>query len=191
MSKRIVGIDLGTTNSLIGILRAGEPVLLPTPVGDFLTPSVVSLDDTGELLVGEAARARVLTHPQLSAANFKRDMGTAARYQLGSLSLSAPELSAAVLASLQRDAEAALGEVAAEHRGDAGGGRILDRTEVGVVDGEGRAGGEAAEGEGEAVLRDHRARDRARPHDVHRLVDHRAVAHDDRDGRGAAAHLRR
>jgi molecular chaperone HscC len=110
MSERIVGIDLGTTYSLVGILRAGRPTLLPAPEGKLLTPSAVSLDDAGELLVGEAAQARALTHPQRTAVNFKRDMGTDARYRLGHLSMSATELSAAVLSSLKRDAEAALGE---------------------------------------------------------------------------------
>ncbi|NVB36343.1 Hsp70 family protein [Pseudenhygromyxa sp. WMMC2535] len=110
MSTPIVGIDLGTTNSLVAIMRAGQPVLLPSPVGSLTTPSAVSIDDSGELLVGEAARARALTHPQRCATNFKRDMGTSRRQHLGELSMSAPGLSALVLTSLQRDAEAALGE---------------------------------------------------------------------------------
>lgn len=67
MSELIVGIDLGTTNSLVGLMRAGQPTLLPSPEGKLLTPSAVSLDGAGELLVGEAARARALTHPQRSA----------------------------------------------------------------------------------------------------------------------------
>ena len=72
----IVGIDLGTTNSLIGVWEDGQSKLIENSLGKVLTPSVVGLDDTGELLVGEAARDRLITHPELSVAAFKRWMGS-------------------------------------------------------------------------------------------------------------------
>ncbi len=104
----IVGIDLGTTNSLVAVMQAGRPVLLPNALGETLTPSAVSLDGD-EVLVGAPARARSATHPGLTAHSFKRDMGTDARLELGRRKLRPVELSAYVLATLKRDAEQALG----------------------------------------------------------------------------------
>ncbi|MEO0321497.1 MAG: Hsp70 family protein [Myxococcota bacterium] len=104
----IVGIDLGTTNSLVAVMQAGRPVLLPNSLGETLTPSAVSLDGD-EVLVGAAARARRATHPELTTHSFKRDMGTEATLSLGKKALRPVELSAYVLASLKRDAEQALG----------------------------------------------------------------------------------
>ncbi|MFT3924316.1 MAG: Hsp70 family protein [Myxococcales bacterium] len=105
----IVGIDLGTTFSLCAVLQAGKPVLLPNAVGELLTPSAVSVDDDGRMLVGAAARARAATHPEHTALAFKRDMGTDRLYTLGKHSFRPEQLSALVLAELKRDAEAALG----------------------------------------------------------------------------------
>jgi molecular chaperone HscC len=110
MSKSpIVGIDLGTTFSLVAVLRDGVPVVLPNAVGELLTPSAVSVAEDGTVLVGAPARARATTHPARTALAFKRDMGTGKTYELGGKSLSPPELSALVLGALKRDAEAALG----------------------------------------------------------------------------------
>ena len=72
----IIGIDLGTTNSLAATWRNGESMLIPNAIGQVLTPSVVSLDERGDLLVGQAARERLSTHPQRTASVFKRYMGT-------------------------------------------------------------------------------------------------------------------
>src|SRR4051794_737984 len=105
----ILGIDLGTTFSLCGVLQAGKPVLLPNAVGELLTPSAVSVDEDGRMLVGAAARARASTHPGQTALAFKRDMGTDRTYSLGRHSFRPEQLSALVLAELKRDAEAALG----------------------------------------------------------------------------------
>ena len=105
----IVGIDLGTTYSLVAVMRDGVPTPLPNAVGEFLTPSAVSIDAQGKLLVGAAARARATTHPEQTALAFKRDMGTDRVYRLGSNSLTPQELSALVLGALKRDAEEALG----------------------------------------------------------------------------------
>jgi molecular chaperone HscC len=106
----IVGIDLGTTYSLVAVLRDGVPTPLPNALGEFLTPSAVSVDAQGKLLVGTAARARATTHPEQTALAFKRDMGTDRVYRLGPHSLTPQELSALVLGALKRDAEAALGQ---------------------------------------------------------------------------------
>lgn len=105
----IVGIDLGTTHSLIGVHRAQGGELFPNAHGDLLTPSVVSLDgDT--VLVGKPAQDRLVTHPELSVAAFKRLMGTSHETKLGARRFRPEELSALVLRSLLADAEAALGE---------------------------------------------------------------------------------
>lgn len=109
MKNPIVGIDLGTTFSLVAVMRDGAPVVLPNAIGELLTPSAVSVADDGTILVGAPARARATTHPSRTALAFKRDMGTDKRYDLGSKQMSPQELSALVLSTLKRDAEAALG----------------------------------------------------------------------------------
>jgi len=106
----IVGIDLGTTNSLIAVWDNGAPRLIPNSLGDMLTPSCVSVDDDGAILVGQAARERLQTHPHASAANFKRLMGSDKTVYLGKRAFRAEELSALVLRALKADAEAALGQ---------------------------------------------------------------------------------
>jgi molecular chaperone HscC len=106
----IVGIDLGTTFSLVSIMRDDGPVVLPNALGSKLTASAVSLLDGGEVVVGAAARARATTHPERTALVWKRDMGTDRRWQVGDRSFTPPELSALVLRSLKADAEAALGQ---------------------------------------------------------------------------------
>ena len=105
----IVGIDLGTTYSLVSVLQNGKPIVLPNAVGEILTASAVSLGDDGTMLVGGAARARATTHPERTALAFKRDMGTTKVFALGDKGFSPQELSAMVLGALKRDAEAALG----------------------------------------------------------------------------------
>lgn len=104
----IVGIDLGTTNSLIAIWEEGAPKLIPNALGEVLTPSCVSLDEDGTLLVGKAARERLQSHPQLSASVFKRHMGSDRQVRLGKHAFRAEDLSAMVLKSLKEDAEAYL-----------------------------------------------------------------------------------
>jgi molecular chaperone HscC len=79
----VVGIDLGTTNSLVAILQAGEPITISNALGEHLTPSAVSILDNGELLVGAAALARKATHPTQTATAFKRDMGTDRQLRVG------------------------------------------------------------------------------------------------------------
>lgn len=108
-SHVIVGIDLGTTYSLVSILESGGPRVLPNALGELLTPSAVSFLPDGTVLVGAAARARYTTHPESTVLSFKRDMGTDKTYRLGGRELRPQELSALVLGALKRDAEAALG----------------------------------------------------------------------------------
>jgi molecular chaperone HscC len=110
----IVGIDLGTTFSLVSVMRGDGPVVLTNGIGEVLTPSAVSVADDGSILVGAAAKARATTHPTRTALAFKRDMGTDRVYDLGLKKFSPQELSSFVLASLKRDAEAALGEAVVE-----------------------------------------------------------------------------
>jgi molecular chaperone HscC len=105
----IVGIDLGTTNSLVAAFLDGEPRLIPNALGHNLTPSVVGLDDDGRVLVGLAARERLLTHPGLTTALFKRYMGSSREALLGKKKFRPEELSSLVLRSLKADAEAFLG----------------------------------------------------------------------------------
>ncbi len=106
----IVGIDLGTTNSLVGVWRDGATVLIPNALGHALTPSAVGLGDDGAILVGLSARERLPTHPALTATAFKRYMGTDRLLFLGDRGFRPEELSALVLRSLKADAEAYLGE---------------------------------------------------------------------------------
>lgn len=104
-----IGIDLGTTNSLVAVFREGQAHLIPNAHGHVLTPSAVSVADDGTLLVGLAARERLASHPQQTAMTFKRWMGTDKLTRLGSKDYRAEELSAMVLKSLKADAEAYLG----------------------------------------------------------------------------------
>lgn len=104
-----VGIDLGTTNSLVAVYRDGQPVLIPNALGHVLTPSAVSLANDGTVLVGLAARERLSTHPSQTAVTFKRWMGTDKSIKLGSRDFRAEELSAMVLKTLKADAENYLG----------------------------------------------------------------------------------
>jgi molecular chaperone HscC len=110
----IVGIDLGTTNSLVAAWKDGAATLIKNGLGEVLTPSCVSLDSDGTVLVGKAARERLQTHPDLSAAVFKRYMGSNKTLRLGKREFRAEELSSLVLRSLKADAEAALGETVTE-----------------------------------------------------------------------------
>ncbi|PCR94843.1 molecular chaperone HscC [Pseudomonas fluorescens] len=110
----LLGIDLGTTNSLIAVWQDGQARLIPNALGEVLTPSVVSLDEDDSILVGKAARARLTTHPERTAAAFKRFMGSEKRLELGGRSFSPEELSALVIGSLKQDAEAFLGHPVSE-----------------------------------------------------------------------------
>ena len=106
----IVGIDLGTTNSLVGVYQDGQVKLIPNAFGDFLTPSVVALDDNNEVIVGKAAKERLVTHPDKTVAQFKRFMGTSHKILLGNSTYTAEELSSFIIRKLVDDAETFFGE---------------------------------------------------------------------------------
>lgn len=110
----IIGIDLGTTNSLVSYWTEKGSIVIPNSLGQNLTPSVVSIDDNGDVLVGEIAKERQITHPELSASLFKRNMGTKKKYILGEKEFLPEELSAIIIKSLKEDAEHYLGETISE-----------------------------------------------------------------------------
>ena len=106
----LIGIDLGTTNSLVACFRNGKAEIIPNRLGENLTPSVVSVDSKGTVYVGHSAKECSMLYPLESASVFKRSMGTDREYKLGDWKLRAEELSSLVLRSLKEDAESYLGE---------------------------------------------------------------------------------
>ena len=110
----IVGIDLGTTNSLIAYYSEEGPKIIPNRLGKNLTPSVVSVDEEGNVYVGETARERMSLYPDSVAQTFKRSMGTERDYILSGKHFKPEELSSLVLRALKEDAEAFLGEEVTE-----------------------------------------------------------------------------
>lgn len=107
---KIIGIDLGTTNSLAAVWQDGKSRLIPNSFGEYLTPSVVSMGEDGIVYVGKTARERLISHPHQTVSIFKRFMGTGKIYELGGKEYRAEELSALVLRKLKEDAERYLGE---------------------------------------------------------------------------------
>src|SRR5712672_3628184 len=109
MSKA-VGIDLGTTNSVVAVLEAGEPVVAPNSEGGRTTPSVVAFSKTGEVLVGEVAKRQAITNPDRTVRSVKRHIGTDWKIDIDGKAYNAQEISARILQKLKRDAEAYLGD---------------------------------------------------------------------------------
>ncbi|WP_339164760.1 molecular chaperone HscC [Siminovitchia sp. FSL W7-1587] len=109
-----IGIDLGTTNSLVTYWTEDKPVIIPNVLGERMTPSIVSVDENGSILVGRIAQERLITHPHLTASAFKRYMGSEKKYDLGEHSFSSEELSSFVLKTLKEDAENYLGRQVTE-----------------------------------------------------------------------------
>ena len=108
----VIGIDLGTTNSLVSVFRNGSVELIPNEFGEFLTPSVISFDGD-RVIVGTAAKERLITHPETTVAEFKRQMGRDIKYELGKDNFFTPvQLSSIVIKKLVEDAEKHLGEKA-------------------------------------------------------------------------------
>ena len=105
----IIGIDLGTTNSLVVVWEDGKTKIINNQLGNELTPSVVSVDG-GQILVGQAAKERLVTHPDMTASGFKRFMGMKKTFQLGDYIFSPEELSSLVIKKLVEDAKRYLGE---------------------------------------------------------------------------------
>lgn len=106
---KIVGIDLGTTNSLISIVEGGQPVVIPSAEGDYLFPSVVGFSKTGERLVGAVAKRQAVSNPERTVISIKRHMGTDYKVQIDDKQFTPQEISAMVLQKIKADAEAYLG----------------------------------------------------------------------------------
>ena len=107
---KAVGIDLGTTNSVVSFLEAGDPVVIPNSEGGRTTPSVVAFSKAGEVLVGEVAKRQAITNPDRTIRSVKRHMGTSWSIDIDGKKYSAQEISARVLQKLKRDAESYLGD---------------------------------------------------------------------------------
>ena len=113
MSK-IIGIDLGTTNSCVAVMEGGKPVVIPNQEGSRTTPSVVAFTKTGERLVGEPAKRQAVTNADRTIASIKRHMGTDYKVTIDGKSYTPQEISAMILQKLKADAEAYLGEKVTE-----------------------------------------------------------------------------
>ncbi|HIX65022.1 MAG TPA: Hsp70 family protein, partial [Candidatus Anaerotruncus excrementipullorum] len=111
---KIIGIDLGTTNSCVSVMEGGEPVVIPNAEGGRTTPSVVSFSKTGERAVGGAAKRQAVTNPDRTIASIKRHMGTDYKVTIDGKSYTPQEISAMILQKLKADAEAYLGEKVTE-----------------------------------------------------------------------------
>jgi molecular chaperone HscC len=109
MNHPAIGIDLGTTNSLISVFENNGPRLIKNALGSVLTPSAISVLDDGSIVTGQAAKDRLISHPQSSIASFKRFMGTKRASLIGGRTFSPVELSALILRALKQDAETDLG----------------------------------------------------------------------------------
>ncbi len=106
---KIIGIDLGTTNSCVAVYEGGEPTVIPNPEGARTTPSVVAFSKTGERMVGQVAKRQAITNPDRTVISIKRQMGTSHRVEIDGKSYTPQEISAMILQKLKSDAEAYLG----------------------------------------------------------------------------------
>ena len=111
---RAVGIDLGTTNSVVSVLEGGEPVVIANAEGARTTPSVVAFAKNGEVLVGEVAKRQAVTNVDRTVRSVKRHMGTDWTIDIDGKKYTSQEISARTLMKLKRDAEAYLGENVAD-----------------------------------------------------------------------------
>ncbi|NNN14548.1 MAG: molecular chaperone DnaK [Acidimicrobiaceae bacterium] len=107
---KAVGIDLGTTNSVVSVLEAGDPVVIPNAEGGRTTPSVVGFSKSGEVLVGEVAKRQAITNPDRTIRSVKRHMGSGWTIDIDGKAYTPQEISARILSKLKRDAEAYLGD---------------------------------------------------------------------------------
>ncbi len=114
MPKNIVGIDFGTTTSLIGVVREGKPVLIPNERGSYITPSVVGVSETGDLLVGEPAKNQAVAYPERTVYSVKRMMGSERLITLGEKEFRPQEIAAVIMKKLKLDAEGFLGSIIEE-----------------------------------------------------------------------------
>ena len=107
---KIIGIDLGTTNSCVAVMEGGEPVVIPNPEGNRTTPSVVAFSKNGERLVGQIAKRQAVTNPDKTVISIKRKMGTAEKVNIDGDEFTPQEISAMILQKLKADAESYLGQ---------------------------------------------------------------------------------
>src|SRR5207245_2109703 len=107
---KAVGLDLGTTNSVVSVLEAGEPAVIPNAEGARTTPSVAGFSKSGEVLVGEVAKRQAITNPDRTIRSVKRQMGTGWSVDIDGKKYTAQEISARILQKLKRDAESYLGD---------------------------------------------------------------------------------
>ena len=110
----VIGIDLGTTNSLACVWKNSSPVIIKNTLGSIITPSVVGIDEDGNIVVGEVAKERLISHPDRTASEFKRTLGTKKIYRIGTNGFSSEQMSSLVLKKIREDAEAFLGEEVTE-----------------------------------------------------------------------------
>jgi molecular chaperone DnaK len=106
---KIIGIDLGTTNSCVAVFEGGEPIVITNPEGARTTPSVVAFTKTGERLIGQVAKRQAVTNPDKTISSIKRDMGTDTKVTIDGKAYTPQEISAMILQKLKADAEAYLG----------------------------------------------------------------------------------
>ena len=106
---KIIGIDLGTTNSCVAVMEGGKPTVIPNAEGGRTTPSVVAINKDGERLVGQVAKRQAVANHENTVTSIKREMGTDHRVKLGGKEYTAPEISAMILSKLKADAESYLG----------------------------------------------------------------------------------
>ena len=106
---KIIGIDLGTTNSCVAVYEGGEPTVIPNPEGNRTTPSVVAFSKTGERMVGQVAKRQAITNPDRTVMSIKRKMGSDAKVEIDGKKYSPQEISAMILQKMKADAEAYLG----------------------------------------------------------------------------------
>ncbi len=111
---KIIGIDLGTTNSCVSVLEGGEPVVIPNAEGNRTTPSIVAFTKSGERLVGETAKRQAITNPDRTISSIKREMGHDFHVEIDGRNYSPQEISAMILGKLKADAESYLGETVTE-----------------------------------------------------------------------------
>ncbi|MDR3225797.1 MAG: molecular chaperone DnaK [Clostridiales Family XIII bacterium] len=111
---KVIGIDLGTTNSCVAVLEGGEPVVIPNAEGNRTTPSVVGFAKNGERLVGETAKRQAITNPDRTISSIKREMGTDFKVEIDGKAYTPQDISAMILGKLKTDAEAYLGESVTE-----------------------------------------------------------------------------
>lgn len=106
---KIIGIDLGTTNSCVAVYEGGEPVVITNPEGSRTTPSVVAFSKTGERIIGQVAKRQAITNPDRTIMSIKREMGTNYTVEIDGKKYTPQEISAMILKKLKDDAEAYLG----------------------------------------------------------------------------------